>query len=84
MNARETIISHIERKGILCSYSDGCKLYYHIFENRETHWSMIGDNWGIQTIINKASKDFQPHYSKRVRKYWKAFKKNQLKMNENI
>jgi hypothetical protein len=40
---------------------------------------MIGPNWPIQTIINKA-KNLQPHYSKRVRKQWKAFKKNQKEL----
>jgi hypothetical protein len=84
MNAKEIIISHIERKGVLWSYSNGCKLYYNIFENGETHWSMIGNDCPIQTIINKCSYDHQPHYSKRVRKNWKAYKKNQLKMSENI
>jgi hypothetical protein len=80
MDTREIMISHIVRNGVLWSYSDGCKLYCKIFENGETHWSMIGPNWPIQTIINKASNDLQPHYSKRVRKQWKAFKKNQKEL----
>ena len=52
MDTREIMISHIVRNGVLWSYSDGCKLYCKIFENGETHWSMIGPNWPIQTIIN--------------------------------